>query len=177
MKYLVRLDERSFLVSVVEADGRLTVEVDGKSVEIEVEEAGLGRYALFADGRSHDLAVSWVPGSAALAIGGDTFALSVEEWRAGRAMTGAASTAVEGRQVIRAPMPGKVVRVDVAEGERVEKGQRLAVLEAMKMENDVMAPNAGCVQEVRVAAGDVVEHGRTLIVLEKDCITADGEGG
>jgi biotin carboxyl carrier protein len=169
MKYLVRLDEQSFLVSVLETDGRLTVEVDGKSVEIELEEAGQGRYALFADGRSYDLAVARDSGSAALAIGGETFDLSIEEWREARGAVGAAATSLEGRAVIRAPMSGKVVRVDVQEGERVEKGQRLAVLEAMKMENDVMAPHGGCVQEVTVTQGEVVEHGRALLILDREC--------
>jgi biotin carboxyl carrier protein len=169
MKYLVRLDEQSFLVSVTEADGRLAVEVDGKSVDIQLEEAGQGRYALFADGRSYDLAVTLDSGSAALAIGGETFDLSIEEWREARGAVGAAAASLEARTVIRAPMPGKVVRVDVQEGERVEKGQRLAVLEAMKMENDVVAAHGGCVQEIAVVQGEVVEHGRALLILEREC--------
>ncbi|MDQ3875340.1 MAG: acetyl/propionyl-CoA carboxylase subunit alpha, partial [Actinomycetota bacterium] len=64
------------------------------------------------------------------------------------------------------PMPGAVVRVDVAPGETVEAGQPLVVLEAMKMEHTVSAPHAGRVADVRVAAGDQVESGRVLVVLE-----------
>jgi biotin carboxyl carrier protein len=175
MKYLVRLEGQSFLVSVLETEGRLTVEVDGTPVEIELEEAGQGRYVLFADGRSHDLAISSGSHGSMLAIDGETFGVSIEEWRARRGATGAAATSVDGRAVIRAPMPGKVVRVDVNEGQRVEKGQRLAVLEAMKMENDVLAPYDGCVQEVRVIQGEVVEHGRALLVLEPECHGSQGD--
>jgi biotin carboxyl carrier protein len=174
MRYLVRLDGQDVLVSVLESNGQLTVEVDGKPVEIELHEAGQGRYALLAEGRSHDLAVSWGPEGSMLAIDGEAFELSIEEWRPGRGGTGVAASPLEGRAVIRAPMPGKVVRVDVQEGERVAKGQRLAVLEAMKMENDVAAPHDGCVREISVVQGEVVEHGRALLTLERDC---DGSRG
>jgi acetyl/propionyl-CoA carboxylase alpha subunit len=73
-----------------------------------------------------------------------------------------------------APMPGSVVRVAVAGGQRVEAGQVLVVLEAMKMEHAVHAGRAGTVAEVDVAEGDQVETGRLLVVVEPD---ADGEDG
>jgi propionyl-CoA carboxylase alpha chain len=71
-----------------------------------------------------------------------------------------------------APMPGSVVRVEVAEGDLVESGQLLVVLEAMKMEHSVHATTAGTVTAVRVIQGDQVETGRILVVVE-----ADGSGG
>jgi propionyl-CoA carboxylase alpha chain len=71
-----------------------------------------------------------------------------------------------------APMPGSVVRVEVAEGDLVESGQLLVVLEAMKMEHSVHATTAGTVTAVKVTQGDQVETGRILVVVE-----ADGSGG
>ena len=62
-------------------------------------------------------------------------------------------------------MPGKIVRVNVGEGDAVEDGDELVVLEAMKMEHRVLAPQAGRVTEVRVAAGDTVEAGVVLVVI------------
>jgi propionyl-CoA carboxylase alpha chain len=67
-----------------------------------------------------------------------------------------------------APMPGKVIEVRVAVGDRVEAGAVLVVLEAMKMEQKVAAPAAGVVSEVRAAAGDQVEAGRILAVIDED---------
>ena len=67
-----------------------------------------------------------------------------------------------------APMPGSVVRVAVAAGDRVEAGQVLVVLEAMKMEHAVHAGTAGTVSEVDVSEGDQVETGRVLVVVEAD---------
>ncbi|GIW43400.1 MAG: putative acetyl/propionyl carboxylase alpha subunit AccA2 [Candidatus Binatia bacterium] len=65
-----------------------------------------------------------------------------------------------------APMPGRIVAVRVSPGEEVERGQVLAVLEAMKMEHEVAAPHAGTVREVLVEPGQQVEAGAVLVVIE-----------
>jgi propionyl-CoA carboxylase alpha chain len=67
-----------------------------------------------------------------------------------------------------APLPGTVLRVEVAEGDTVAVGQRLLVLEAMKMEHEVTALTAGTVTALHVTAGDAVDAGRTLLVVEGD---------
>jgi len=67
-----------------------------------------------------------------------------------------------------APMPGKVIELRVQVGDRVEPGQTVVVLEAMKMEHPMRASEAGVVREVRVAVGDQVESGATLLVVEPD---------
>ena len=66
------------------------------------------------------------------------------------------------------PMPGRVVRVLVESGDAVTAGQALAVVEAMKMENEVASPATGVVSEVRVAAGDPVEAGGALVVVTSE---------
>jgi biotin carboxyl carrier protein len=72
----------------------------------------------------------------------------------------------QGRQVVRAPMPGRVVRVLVEEGQAVEARQGLVVVEAMKMENELRATHAGTVASVKVAPGAAVEAGAELVVVE-----------
>jgi len=71
-----------------------------------------------------------------------------------------------GSGTIQAPMPGLVVRVVVAEGQRVEAGAGLVVVEAMKMENQLRAPRAGVVAKVHVAVGQAVEKGTPLVTVE-----------
>nr|WP_306414357.1 biotin/lipoyl-containing protein [Corallococcus exiguus] len=78
----------------------------------------------------------------------------------------AGSFSVEGRQVILAPMPGKVVKVLVAVGEEVKEGQGLVVVEAMKMENELKSPKAGKVTEVFAKEGTAVENNAKLVVVE-----------
>lgn len=81
-----------------------------------------------------------------------------------RASAGSASTA--GRAgAVHAPMAGKLLQVSVAEGERVAAGQALAVIEAMKMENEILSPFAGTVKRVAVTAPSAVEKGALLLEL------------
>lgn len=80
----------------------------------------------------------------------------------------AGATSRLGSSTTTAPMPGKVIAVAVTEGQHVEVGQSLVVIEAMKMESTLTAEVAGVVQRVAVAAGDVVEGGAVLIELAAD---------
>jgi biotin carboxyl carrier protein len=80
--------------------------------------------------------------------------------------TGAAAGAVAGKGAITAIMPGRVVRVLVQEGDAVRHGQVLAILEAMKMENELTAPADGTVKRVLVSPGGNVELGQPLIEIE-----------
>jgi biotin carboxyl carrier protein len=71
-----------------------------------------------------------------------------------------------GPHEVRAPIPGRVVSVAVAEGDEVRSGQALLVLEAMKMENQLCAEGAGKVERVLVAPGATVEGGQVLVVVQ-----------
>ncbi|HSV41892.1 MAG TPA: biotin/lipoyl-containing protein, partial [Methanomassiliicoccales archaeon] len=68
--------------------------------------------------------------------------------------------------VILAPMPGKVINIKVKAGDEVRSNQVVMILEAMKMENEIMAEAGGKVKEIKVKAGEVVEGGQPLVVLE-----------
>ena len=76
----------------------------------------------------------------------------------------AAAPAVAGEQVT-APMPGTILKVNAAQGAAVKKGDILVVLEAMKMENEIMAPRDGTVAQVAVSKGSTVDTGALLVVL------------
>jgi pyruvate carboxylase subunit B len=78
----------------------------------------------------------------------------------------AASAAPRGPAPIIAPMPGLIVRVSVKAGDRVEAGQGIVVMEAMKMENELRAMAAGVVKSVEVEPGTAVEKGTLLVALE-----------
>jgi pyruvate carboxylase subunit B len=82
-----------------------------------------------------------------------------------RGLTGAADQR-RAAEVLKAPMPGLVVRIQVEPGVRVSAGDGLVVLEAMKMENELKAPAGGVVKRVRVTAGEAVEKGQVLVDFE-----------
>ena len=77
----------------------------------------------------------------------------------------AAGVTVTGGESVKAPMPGNILKVNVTKGQSVKKGEVLCVLEAMKMENEIMAPRAGTVAQVPVTKGSTVDTGATLVVL------------
>ncbi|HXN75596.1 MAG TPA: biotin/lipoyl-containing protein [Gemmatimonadaceae bacterium] len=78
----------------------------------------------------------------------------------------AAAAGPTGPAPIIAPMPGLIVRVNVSVGDRVEAGEGLVVMEAMKMENELRATAAGIVKSVEISAGTAVEKGTLLVALE-----------
>lgn len=153
-------------VEVVEkGDGSLAVEVDGRPVEVDFVAIGR-RLNVRVDARVVDLtAQRWAAGSEVVVAGRHT-ALAVESERsrgadAARAALGGGAKGA----VIRSPMPGRVVRILVAPGDTVQAGQGVAVLEAMKMENEVRSRGEGKVLEVHVAIGAAVEANAKLVTM------------
>ena len=77
-----------------------------------------------------------------------------------------AAAAPEGGEQVTAPMPGTILSINVAAGDTVKRGQVLMILEAMKMENEIMCPCDGKVASVNTSKGDAVESGTLLCVIQ-----------
>ena len=123
--------------------------------------AGAGRYSVLIEGRSYDVTFA---GHGEVAVNGRTVRMEVYDRRKLRARRAAAKG--EGRQTVSAMMPGQVIRVLVEVGQAVETGQRLIVVEAMKMQNEMKSPGPGKIVEIRTAPGAAVAAGQVLIVIE-----------
>lgn len=123
-----------------------------------------GVYSILHEGKSYEAQVVPDGDNWFVRLGGQIHEVETYDPRDGRRRAGAKLS--EGRQSIKAPMPGKVVRMLVAVGNAVEAGQGVAVVEAMKMQNEMKSPKAGRVVELRAAAGDTVGAGSVLAVVE-----------
>jgi biotin carboxyl carrier protein len=123
-----------------------------------------GVYSVLLDGKQFRVTVMATREGMRLEARGRHFTVEVVDprniSRRSRTMVGS------GRQNVNALMPGKVIRVLVREGDVVESGSGLVVVEAMKMQNEMKASRAGRVVEVRVGDGDTVIAGEALVVLE-----------
>lgn len=134
--------------------------------EVDVRQTDLGLSLAFGDdGRMLDAAVTARAAGEYLVQLPHVSVMAAVDARRHRP-AGERSTAGTGEVGIRAPMPGRVLRVLVATGDAVAARQPLLVIEAMKMENELCAPRAGTVKEVLVQAGASVEAGRGLVVIE-----------
>jgi len=142
------------------------ISVDFAPVHSNVE-TGAGLYSLIADGRSYQVHVERTDDGLRMATWRNRFAVQVlteREWRLEKVAP--RQSQAGGRVTIKAPMPGLVKAVSVAQGDQVQTGQRLVVLEAMKMENEITAPSGGHITEVHITAGATVDAGKPLITLE-----------
>lgn len=164
MKYLVNVGGRQVEV-VVTGEG---VTVDGRAVEARLETVpGSPEVRLYLDGRLGRLAVDarTDEGWRLVDRGAVRDVEAVDERTHHiRSLTAAAGGPSRGG-VLKAPMPGLVVRIQVAVGDTVEAGQGLVVLEAMKMENELKAPAAGTVTAISAVPGQAVEKGAVLLSL------------
>ena len=105
-----------------------------------------------------------------ITLNGKTYEVEVEEGQAMlvdeyEAYKPAAPAAVAAGEVVAAPMPGNILKVNCAQGQAVKAGDILVVLEAMKMENEILAPRDGTVAQVVTTKGAVVDTGAPLVVL------------
>lgn len=174
MKYFVRAGGRDI---AVEVDGE-RVTVEGRTLVARAEPIpGTPLRQVTIEGRTALLA-AWAAGRGNWTLGarGETWDLEVldERTRHIRQLTGEGDRP-RGPSVLRAPMPGLVLRLAVTVGSRVAPGDPLLVLEAMKMENELRATAPGVVAAVRVAGGAAVEKGQVLVEFEGGEAGADAE--
>ena len=152
-RYLVSIDGRDVEVDVKDIDGTLSLLIGTRSYDVSVGQGTNGITVVHVDGVPVEVAVAPPrPVSAGLS-------------RAPSTALGAGAGAGAPQRVT-APMPGKIVKVLVKPGDRVEPRQGLVVVEAMKMENELRARAEGTVADVRAVEGTTVEAGAILIVIE-----------
>jgi len=156
------------LIVATASDGRtFTVEWRGSTSTAEVASLPDGRLSVvFDDGRQ--LCARTKPSEGAVSVSAARGSLRVPIADPRRHRAGSQDAGVEtGREEVRALMPGRVLEVSVEEGDVIEAGVVLLVLEAMKMQNEIRASRAGRVARVAVAAGQSVDGGALMIVLEE----------
>lgn len=165
MKYFCNVGGRELVFQFRRQGDALVVLRDGHELQLDVQRNGGGELALVVDGVSHDVLVERDGTQVVVHIAGERIALTVEDERE-RAAHAVAGHRPTGPRAVEAAMPGVVVEVLVAEGEQVEAGQTLVVLEAMKMQNPIASEDAGTVRRIHARKGQAVAGGALLVELE-----------
>jgi len=158
------VDGRPARVEVRSASGLYTVLVDGRPLRVAVFPTARHFTTLLIDGRCHDAGVLRQGANHAVALRDGTFEVTLEA--AARGAMAPHRKAATGPAKVRAPMPGKILRVVAAAGQEVRAGECLVVMEAMKMENEIRSPRDGRIKDVFVKEGQAVESGALLILVE-----------
>jgi len=167
MSYVATVGDKDVKVSVEELGGsNYKVMIDGVEHVVDAHQVAHELWSILYRGESFVVDVTQLPTEEyEVLIKGDChkFTLMNEQRRA---MMRAGGKGSAGKAMLTSPMPGKVVKLLVAEGQEVEAGQGVIVVEAMKMENELKSAVAGKVKEIFVEEGQVVESGAKLLLVE-----------
>lgn len=154
-EYKFKINGKEYQVAIGEASGNmLSVNVNGADYQVELENMNAAAAAISAGAKKQADAPAEIAAASASSSASATASASA----AAPAATGAGQT-------IKSPLPGIIISVDVKEGQAVKRGQKVAVVEAMKMENDILAECDGTVTAVHARKGDSVLEGADIVTI------------
>jgi biotin carboxyl carrier protein len=165
MKYTATVEDKTYEIEINEEGEILS---DGRRLPADfMPVAEQAVYSLILGNRSYEAHIAPSDLGLEVQLRGQRYTVSVEDERSRllRQVTGS-DMAPAGEFQLKAPMPGMVVAVPVEEGQEVDKGDDLVILESMKMQNELKAPRDGTITRIRVQAGDNVQQNAVMIVLE-----------
>ncbi len=142
----------------------MTAVLDGRMIAADVAKISSGVYSILFGGRSLEATVEEAAEGYLVHMAGSEFLIKIIDPRSWRGRAGG-SIALEGRQQVVAPMPGKIVSVLVVAGQNVEANQGLLVIEAMKMQNEIRSPKSGAIERLLVKDGQTVSAGEILAIV------------
>ena len=167
MEIEVKLDEKYFNINVQQAhSGNYTFDINGTQHKVKIKSIEEGKANLIIDRRTHTFYISDdKKGNGYVSYDGHIFNLTRKDILVQEDVFGSLGTEGGGDGQIVSPMPGKVIKLNVKDGDKVNKGYVLLIVEAMKMENNITSPKDAIVEKVNVKAGDMVDGSMELVVL------------
>ena len=162
MKYVTTIEGREYLIDILDEH---QVSVDGVLHQIDFMPVGDQQvYSLVVNGKSVDANVYLNDDTWQVLFQGNLYSATVEDEREKRLRAALGGRVAEHEDYhLKAPMPGMVITIPVEEGQAIHKGDVLAVLESMKMQNELRSPRDGKVIRVRIKPGDRVEQKETIL--------------
>jgi biotin carboxyl carrier protein len=159
------IDQKIYKIEIDFKDGKYLIKLGDKQYHVDSQLISENCLSLLVDGKAYTVFIAEDEGKKYISVQGEQFC--VEEAKAeSRTRSMAESATLKGVPTISSPMPGKVVKILVGEGDRVETGQGLVIVEAMKMENEIRSASAGIVKKVNFSEGDLVDAAVPIIELE-----------
>ena len=166
MTYDVVVDGKTHQLELARGEKTWCCKVDGQQLEVDAALTARDVLSVLVGGKAYEIKRERsLQGDLHMVIGSARYAVDVQDPRSLKTRRAVAGSDA-GPQKIKAAMPGKIVRILVAEGDEVKAGQGVIVMEAMKMQNEMKSPKGGRVQKVLTAEGSTVNAGDTLAIIE-----------
>jgi biotin carboxyl carrier protein len=162
--YDITIDGKNYRLDLNRAEGCWSCRLDGREVEVDAVLARPGVLSIRIGNKAYEVKCERVAGEMYLWVGSARFAAEVRDPRSLRGR--ARGVEDHGPKKLTAPMPGKIVRVLVSQGDEVEAGSGVLVVEAMKMQNEIKSPKKGTIQKILVSEGAAVNAGDVLAIVE-----------
>jgi len=164
MTYEVTIDGKPHRLELDRAGNTWSCRLDGRNVEVDAVLARPDVLSLRIGNSAYEVKCERVGGEMHLWVGSARFAAEVRDPRSLRGRSRAVDD--KGPKKLTAPMPGKIVRVLASQGDEVEAGAGVLVVEAMKMQNEIKSPKKGTIQKILVSEGAAVNAGDVLAIVE-----------
>src|SRR5579863_9673630 len=164
MLYDVSISGKNYKLELTHGNGRWSCRLDGRDLKVDAVLARPDVLSLCIGNRAYEVKSERVANDLHVWVGSVRFAVEVRDPRSLRGRTHAGDD--HGPRKIVATMPGKIVRLLVREGDEVEAGAGIAVVEAMKMQNEIKSPKKGTVQKILAAEAATVNAGDILAIVE-----------
>ncbi len=162
----IKVDNNVYLVDYKLEDDRLQVTIDDRSYSVDMKTLSHGFFSLLIDDRSYDVLVDGELNNYSVMVGGNSFKVDFFDPRTRRPEDDLKRATAMGRQLIKAPMAGKISKIKKEVGDLIKDGDGLVVLEAMKMENELKSQAVGKVVKIMVREQEVVSLGQELMMIE-----------
>jgi len=168
MKYVAKIEDKNFQIDLTETGGKLKLKLDGKPVSVDFAQVKPPAFFSFlVDNKSFDVEITKNSESYWVNMNGRKYECFIEDEKISRLKEIAGfKKEILHEKELKTPMPGLVLAIEVNEGDLVKTGQGVAIVEAMKMENELKAKFDGKVKRIKVKPGQAVDKDDVLVIFE-----------
>jgi biotin carboxyl carrier protein len=165
MEFEFLVNQAHHKITIEKKGNRFVLRHQDRSFEADIQVVSANAFSLLVGGRSYLIYVARDKDKKYLSLDGQSYIIQ-KPGQEGKRLDRGEDKAEKGKSMVTAPMPGKVIKINVTEKEAIRKNQTLAIVEAMKMENEIKSPVEGYVKKIFVSAGDLVDSEKPLLELE-----------
>lgn len=162
MAYIVKVGDKTYKVEVMRVGDKFKILLDNNELNVDVAKISSSQLSLIVNNKPYNIIIE---NNTNILVQGELFNVEVVDERL-QSLTKAKKETKKAEAKLIAPMPGLIVSIEVKEGDFVQEGTGIIIVEAMKMQNEMKSPKDGIVKKILVKEGTTVNSGDTLAIIE-----------